>query len=304
MERLIIIFSLGLMFLFITLYILLSKEVKSISEQLNKINNIKTNAKIMIGFKNKKIENLALEINKTLEKKNSIETEYKKMDSELRVAIANMSHDLRTPLTSIIGYIQLIEDDTLSKNERKKCMDVVKKRAKSLQNLIANFYDLSRLQAKEYKLELKSLNLKNILCDILASFYNDFLNKGIEPIIEIDERVTSIIGDESSIRRVLSNLIQNMLKYGKKNIFISLKKQENFILIVFKNDAPDLTDEDASHLFERFFTVDRTRNGNSTGLGLAIAKELILKMGEEIYSQFYEGKLSIIIKFRCGQTYL
>jgi signal transduction histidine kinase len=304
MERLTIVFSVSMMFLFMTLYILLSKEAKSMSKQLNKINNIKTNSKIMISFRNKNLEKLALEINRTLEKKNNTEIKYKKMDSELRMAIANMSHDLRTPLTSIMGYIQLIEDDTLQDYEKKEYINVVKNRAKSLQILICSFYDLSRLESKEYKFELKSLNLSNILCDMLASFYNDFLSKGIEPIINIDEKASLIVADENSVRRVFSNLIQNMLKYGEKNVFISLKHELNLILIVFKNDAPNLSEEDANHLFERFFTVDRTRNGNNTGLGLAITKELIQQMGHEISSELLQGKLSITIKFRCEQTYL
>ncbi len=304
MEKLIIVFSLGSMVLFIALYILAIKETKIINKQLNKINNIKTNSKVMISFKNKNLEKLVLEINRTLEKKNNTEIKYKKMDSELRMAIANMSHDLRTPLTSIMGYIQLIEDDTLQDHERKEYINIVKKRSESLQTLICSFYDLSRLESKEYKFELKSLNLPNILCDMLASFYNDFLSKGIEPIINIDEKVSLIVADENSVRRAFSNLIQNMLKHGEKNVFISLKHEFNFILIIFENDAPNLSEEDAKHLFERFFTVDRTRNGNNTGLGLAITKELIQQMGHEISSELLQGKLSITIKFRCEQTYL
>ncbi len=298
MEILIFIFLISIMVIFITLYVLLSKEVKNIAGQLNKINGVKTNSKILLLFKNKNLEKLALEINKTLEEKKKIEIEYKKMDIELRQAISNMSHDLRTPLTSIMGYIQLIEDSSLLEEERKEYIDIVKKRAKSLQILISGFYDLSRLEAKEYKFEFKSLNLSNIICDMIASFYNDFLSRGIEPAIDIDEKSSPVVADENAIRRVFSNLIQNMLKYGEKNVFISLKQQERFVVMTFRNDAPNLSREDASHLFERFFTVDRTRNGDSTGLGLAITKELVEQMGHEIYAELLGGKLSIIVKFK------
>lgn len=300
MKILIFIFLINIMVIFITLYVLLSKEVKNIAGQLNKINGVKTNSKILLSFKNKNLEKLALEINKTLDQKKKIEIEYKKMDIELRQAISNMSHDLRTPLTSIMGYIQLIEDSSLLEEERKEYIDVVKKRAKSLQILISGFYDLSRLEAKEYKFEFKSLNLSNIICDMIASFYNDFLGRGIEPTIDIGEKSTSVVADENAIRRVFSNLIQNMLKYGEKNVFISLKQQERFVVITFRNDAPNLSREDVPHLFERFFTVDRTRNGDSTGLGLAITKELVEQMGHEIYAELLEGKLSIIVKCKAG----
>lgn len=300
MEVLIFILLLGITIIAVTLYIFMCKEVKSISCQLNKINGIKTNSKILLSFKNKNLEKLVLEINKTIEEKKKTEIEYKKIDLELRQAISNISHDLRTPLTSIMGYIQLIEDKNLSEDEKQEYVDIVKKRAKSLQTLISSFYELSRLEAKEYKFELKSLSLPNIICDMLASFYNDFLNKGIEPVIDIDQKVPLIVSDENAIRRVFSNLIQNMLKYGEKSILISLKKQEAFIIAVFKNDAPNLKEEDVSHLFERFFIGDRTRNGDSTGLGLAITKELVEQMEYKIEAEIFEGKLSIAIKFRLG----
>lgn len=298
MEVLTITILTSMIIIFVTLYVLLHKEIKSITCQLNKINSIKTNSKILLSLRDKNLEKLALEINKTLEEKRKTETEYKKIDLELRQAIANMSHDLRTPLTSIMGYIQLIEDDSLSIDEKKEYMNIVKNRTKSLQTLITSFYDLSRLDAKEYKFEFKSLNLPNILCDIIASFYNDFINKGIEPAIDIDQKAAMVIADENAVRRVFSNLIQNMIKYGEKSVFISLKQQDNFIVIVFKNDAPNLNVEDASHLFERFFTVDRTRNGNNTGLGLAISKQLLEQMGHEISSELLDGKLIITIKFK------
>lgn len=298
MEVLTITILTSMIIIFVTLYVLLRKEVKSITYQLNKINSSKANSKILLSLRDKSLEGLALEINKTLEEKRKTETEYKKIDLELRQAISNMSHDLRTPLTSIMGYIQLIEDESLPINEKKEYMDIVKNRAKSLQALITSFYELSRLEAKEYKFEFKSLSLPNILCDIIASFYNDFINKGIEPAIDIDEKAAMVIADENAVRRVFSNLIQNMIKYGEKSVFISLKQQDNFIIIVFKNDAPNLSVEDASHLFERFFTVDRTRNGNNTGLGLAISKQLLEQMGYEISAELIDGKLGITIKFK------
>lgn len=286
--------------IFVTHCILLRKEINNVTEQLSKINGNKTNSKILLSFRNKNLENLSLGINKTLEEKSKTEVIYKRMDLELRQAIANISHDLRTPLTSIIGYIQLIEDDSLEEEERKEYINIVKSRAKSLKTLISSFYDLSRLEAREYKFEFKSLSLANILCDILASFYNDFLTKGIDPVIEIENNSSLAIGDEIALRRVFSNLIGNMLKHGEKDVYISLKEQDNFIYILFKNDAIGLSEEDVSHLFDRFFTVDRTRNGKNTGLGLAITKELINQMGQEVYAEFELNKLSIIIKYKKG----
>lgn len=298
MQGLIIVFLMIITVVFATLYILLHKELKNITKQLKEINNTKTNSKILISFSNNLAKNLALEINKSLEKKSAAEAEHKRMDLEIRQSISNISHDLRTPLTSIIGYIQLMEDDSLSQNERSQYIDIIKKRAKSLQTLICSFYDLSRLEGREYKFDLKALNLYNILCDLIAVSYNDFISNEIEPIIDIDEQIPMIIADENAVRRVISNLIQNMIKYSNEFISISLKYNKDHIILNFTNDAPNLKEDDVKYLFQRFFTADRTRSGESTGLGLAIAKELVEQMGHEIFAKLSKDKLSIIIKWK------
>lgn len=297
MQQLIIIFLIIIASIFVTLYALLHKEIRNINNQLNTINKINTNSKVLLSSSNKQIKNLTLEINKTLEEKLKTDAKHKKMDLEIRQAIANISHDLRTPLTSIIGYIQLLEDNSLSENEKNQYINIIKKRSKSLQVLISSFYDLSRLEEKEYKFELQSVNLYDIMCDLIALSYNDFLSKKIEPNIDIDEQIPLIIADENAVRRILSNLIQNMIKYSNKFIFISLKNNKDHILATFTNDAPNLSEDDVSHLFQRFFTADRTRSGKSTGLGLAITKELVEQMGHEIFAELSKDNLSIIIKW-------
>ena len=284
----------------ITLLFLTKSEIKHITGNLNKINDIDTNQKVTLSFQNRSLQNLAREINKNIDKKQQTEVKYKHMDMELRQAIANISHDLRTPLTSIIGYIQLIKSDDLSKDEKNEYMDIILNRAKSLKMLIAGFFDLSRLEANEYAFELESISLSNILCELIASFYNDFTNKEIEPLIEIDESVPEIIGDENAIRRVFSNLIQNALKHGDRFISVSLKKDGNYIVTTFTNNANNLNPDDIDHLFERFFTGDRTRTGKNTGLGLAITKALVEQMGHSITANFKDNKLGIIIKWKIS----
>ncbi|MDF2674078.1 MAG: sensory transduction protein kinase [Clostridiales bacterium] len=298
MLWLIIILLIIALVVFITLYFISSREIKGINDQLELINNSQTNSKILLSFSNRKLERLAQKININLEEKQKTEIEYKRMDKELRQAIANMSHDFRTPLTSIIGYLQLIEDGKTPEEEKKQYIDIVKKRGSALQLLIESFYDMSRLEAKEYKFDLKPVNLYSIMCDLIASFYNDFKGKGIEPTLDISESVLMVIADEGGVRRILSNLIQNMLRYGDKYVLISLKQQKGRVITVFQNDAPTLSQEDLPHLFERFFTADRTRSGKSTGLGLAITKELVEQMGHNITPELIEGKLSIMIEWK------
>lgn len=298
MEKLIIIILIIVLTIFVALYFSHRKNVKGIINTLKHINSTKTNSKILISSTDNLIRSLALEINKSLEAKNSTEAEYKRMDQGLRQAIANISHDLRTPLTSIMGYIQLIEDESLPLEERKEYIDIVKKRSKALQMLIGGFYDLSRLEAKEYKFELKTINLYNLLSDIIASYYNDFIKKGIEPNIELEENIKPVIIDENAARRIFSNLIQNLLRYGKEDVSITLRQKEGYISCVFSNEALSLMQEDVKHLFDRFFTVDRSRADKSTGLGLAITKQLVEQMGHKISAKLENGRLSIEIMWK------
>lgn len=298
MEILIIIVLSVLLIAVVTLYIFLNKELGNIANRLKEINNTETNSKVLMSSSSKSLENLVVEINKSLDEKIETKAEYKKMNSDMKESIANISHDLRTPLTSIIGYMQLIEDDNLCDSEKKEYIEIVKKRAKNLQILIESFYDLSRLESEEYKFKTEYVDLSKALCDILASFYNDFLKAGIEPVIAIDKKLPKVIADENAVKRVISNLILNILRHAKKSAEISLKNHGDFIIMSFKNPAPDLKKEDCEHLFDRFFMADRTRNGNNTGLGLTIAKELVEQMGNSIYAELINGNLAIIIKWK------
>lgn len=284
-----------------TLFMMLNSEIKNVTSQLREINNTETNSKLLASETFKEFNKLCLAINENIKRKNDIEAKYKEMDLELRHAIANISHDLRTPLTSIIGYIQLIEKDNLTEEERKEYIEIVRKRSEALRMLIASFYDLSRLEAREYKFELTRINLSSIMCEIIASFYNDFLNKAIEPVLEIHENIAFINGDSNAVTRIISNLIHNMIKYAEKKVYISLKEDREFVITEFRNDAPNLTEEDAKHIFERFFTGDRTRNGSNTGLGLAITKQLVEQMGHCITGELTCGELVIEIRWRKSE---
>ena len=263
--KIVLIFIILLLIVYI---IRIKRELKSISKQIEESKgeyiNIHTNAI------NDSIEILAKNINYLYDNSQKILAKNKKIENELRQSISNISHDLRTPLTSIKGYVQLIKEDSITDKEKNDYINIVEKRVENLQNLITSFYDLSRIHGNEFKFNLKKINLKTILCDSIAMYYNNFIEKNIEPVIEIDEKIQDIISDESVVERIFSNLIGNMLKYADKNIKISLFQEENYIISKFQNLAPNLKEEDMDKLFDRFYTSDKSRSDKNTGLGLAI----------------------------------
>jgi signal transduction histidine kinase len=142
------------------------------------------------------------------------------------------------------------------------------------------------------------MNLYRLLSEIIASYYNDFVRSSIEPHIELVENIKPVIIDENAARRIFSNLMQNLLRYGKNSAAIMLSQKEGYISTVFSNEALDLKQEDVKHLFDRFFTGDRSRTDKSTGLGLAITKQLVEQMGHEIATKLENGRLSIEIRWK------
>jgi signal transduction histidine kinase len=268
-------------------------DIKYISKQI--VNSKGEYCNIRMNTLNKDIEKLVLSINDLYEINQEINMKIKQNEEKLRLSIANMSHDLRTPLTSIMGYVQLIKDKNLSAEEKVKYINIVERRTESLQSLITSFYELSRIEADEYKFDLKSIDLGNILCETIALFYNDFVDSNIEPNINIEEKISPIICDEKAVIRIFSNLINNMLKHGEKNINISLKKENSHVVTEFTNNAPNLKKEDVEHIFDRFFTADVTRSDKNTGLGLSITKALVEQLGYKIEAILVDRILNIKI---------
>lgn len=277
----------------ITIIIGYKREFRRINKQITE--NVDEYANIKTKSVDKDIENLVESINLIFDSRQKIVAEKNKNEEKIRQSISNMSHDLRTPLTSIMGYLQMIKSEKSSEADKNEYMDIVEKRTKSLQQLISSFYDLSRMEGNEYNFNYKKVNLSSILCENIAVFYNDFRNNNIEPIIEIDENVKDIISDDGAINRIFSNLIINMIKHGENFVKITLRQENDVIITEFINKATRLTQENVDKLFDRFYTVDNSRSDKNTGLGLYITRIMVEKLGHSISSKIDNGYLIIEI---------
>ena len=196
----------------------------------------------------------------------------------IRQQIANISHDLRTPLTSILGYLQLLEGDSLTVEERREYLGIVRGRAKALQSLITSFYDLSRLEGGEYPLSREKVDLYHVLSELVAEFYNDFEQSGFDMTVELAPGLPAVTADPAGVLRVFTNLIRNALEHGEGRMEIRLYQEGGQVVSRFSNETHALTAEDVPHVFDRFFTSDKMRTGRNTGLGLAIVKALAGQM--------------------------
>lgn len=294
-------------FIFIIAVILLTrlfalkKEVKKISKQLEKYNDRKTNKKIEMALFDKNMEKLGLEINKLIDLYVAENRKRIRYENEQKQAIANMSHDLRTPLTSILGYIQMAEEEDVTADERKELLSIANKRAKRLETLLKDFFELSIIESTDHHLKSEQINLRNLTIDVLISFYDRFQERNMEPTIHIPEKDVFIIADESAVTRVIENLLSNAIVHSDGNIIISLEEQGSTVKLSVRNDAYSLTDEDARLMFDRFYKADRSRSGKSTGLGLSIVKSFMEKMSGKVTGHLNEGQLIIICEWKAAE---
>ena len=295
MEGFIIGLSLTILIVLLIIFILKTKEINRLTLELKKLNRDGKIEKLRLSLPNKNIENLIIEINTLIDDKRKMENIYKEKDMELREAIANMSHDLRTPLTSIMGYVYLLNDDKLDKEERKEYLKIIEKRSLVLNDLITNFYGLSRIQADQYEIKFEPVNLELVLGEIIAAFYETLDYKFGEPEINIEEGLGPVLGDKQALNRIFTNLIENIIKHGEGEVKISLKKKNKYIVMEFSNKAEELEPKDVNRIFEKFFTKDRMRTGQNTGLGLAIVKLLVEKQGQKIEAKKVGNRLVINI---------
>ena len=244
-------------------------------------------------------EELLTAIKALLDLREQEEGDYRRQERAIRQQIANISHDLRTPLTSILGYLQLLEGEGLTTEERREYLAIVQGRAKALQSMIVSFYDLSRLEGGEYPLSRERVDLYHMLSELVAEFYNDF--EGFDMTVELREGLPSVTADPAGVLRVFTNLIRNAMEHGRSRMSILLYQEGDEVVSVFANDAPGLTPEDVEHVFDRFFTADKMRTGQSTGLGLAIVKALVERMGHTVSAELEGDLFRVVVRWQTAK---
>ena len=256
-----------------------------------------TTARLSLPCPSAGAEELLACLNELLELRQSERASYRRKVQELRQQIANVSHDLRTPLTSILGYLQLLEGEGLSPGKRVEYLSVIEGRARTLQTFIAAFYDLSRIEGGELPLERDKVDLGRALSDQLAAAYEQIEESGLVMEVDIAPDMPPVWADGGAVTRIFSNLLTNALRHGEDTLAVKLYREGNAVVSAFSNRADGLTAEDAAHVFERFYTADKMRTGQSTGLGLAIVKALAERMGHTVAARWEDGVFTVEVRW-------
>jgi len=269
---------------------LMKRSVREIEEGFHERLITGTNTLIDISCHDKDIKRLAGSINKELKKLRSERHRFIQGDKELKNAITNISHDLRTPLTAICGYLSLLSEEEKSA-EVTRYFEVIENRVEVLKGLMEELFKYSVISAEE-KLVFEEVSLNAALEESIAAYYAALKEKGIVPVISMPEEKIIRRLDKAALSRIFANLLNNALKYSDGDLEIILKNTGE---IVFTNTSGALSEVEVGRMFDRFYTVENA--GKSTGLGLSIAKKLIEDMNGTITADYYAKKLSISINF-------
>src|SRR5699024_10117703 len=236
---------------------------KDIQYMTRQVQACQTEKKIDITYYAKDVENLAIEINTYIDHVMEMKIDKKRTEDILKKTITNMSHDLRTPLTSIMGYIQLL-DKQPTVEEQQVYTQILKNRTQRLQQLLNEFFELSLIESPDYQLQIEKINMTQILWEVLMNYYDSFQEKKIEPSIHMPSHTIMVCTDQSAVVRVVENLVSNMLKYAEGTIDILFCEEETCVLFICKNKAGKMTEDDVKRIFDRFYTGDNTRMSKGT----------------------------------------
>ena len=274
----IILIILNILLVLISLkYILLKRDIRQLSQNLSNLSPADTNIQMTTTTFDKGIVELIVSINSLLEKSRAIHRKSLASELEIKQAITNISHDLRTPLTSAKGYLQIMQGD-IDNSTRERYLAVILERLEVLSLLLDTLFMYSN--ATEEIMDVQEINVSNIISDTILGFYAELTKQKFLVNINMPDIPVYCFCDEDALRRIIQNILKNVLIHGKD--FVELNIVDNTIEI--RNYAEGLEYVDFSNVFNRFYTSDTSRTAKQSGLGLAIAKKFTEKMGGRIYA--------------------
>ena len=285
MEYIIILILFTAVIFFAGKYCKLKEQMKSITRQLS----VEQTRLVTLEFVDKDLESVVLEINGLLEKIQQTIIKSDASSAALKSSIADISHDMKTPLTSVIGYLQLAKKEC--KDEKiKEIIDICLERSHYCNMLINDFFELSVLESQGCEPKLEKVDVAGILCEQILANYPIFEEKGITPHFDDSDKTVMVSADPNLLHRVVQNLISNGVKYTSGDIFFHICQEKEHVIMAVSNPVNGYIDVD--HIFDRFYTQDKSRSKGS-GIGLYICRQFIEAMGGSIRGEM-EGDCLVI----------
>jgi signal transduction histidine kinase len=263
------------------------KDLTYVYEKINSILNKKTGEKVLVNTDNESLKTLLTEINELLDYNQKVVADFTKTEISMRKMLSNISHDLKTPLTVVLGYIETMKlDDSMSNEERNILLKKVEVKAKEVLELINKFFHLAKLESGDKEIPLTRINLNELSRKNILQFYDVLNAKDFEVVIDIPNEDIYCLGNEEALTRALNNLISNGINHGGdgKVIGLRLSQDDKYVYLEIWDKGKGISEQHLSRVFERMYTLEDSRNKlyQGSGLGLTITKRLIEIMGGEI----------------------
>lgn len=271
------------------------RQVKTTCRHLAFLKKHKTNLRLGLSLPFSELNELVDGINEIIDQAREVERATQHSEDSLKETITNLSHDIRTPLTSMDGYFQLLAQSE-SEEERRHYIAIIQSRIGSLKDMLEEMFTYTKLQNNNYELSMEQIDFGKCVFDTVFSFYDDFQKKGIEPELDFQDGRMLINGNEEAVRRMLQNIIKNALDYGGSKIKLELLKEDSYTIFRCSNDVENAEEIDMSKVFVRFYKADTARTHSSTGLGLSIAKGLAERMGGTVTASMTESIFTIEVR--------
>lgn len=271
--------------------LLLNDKIKTngITEKLKEV--LKDNSRERIKFNNLSLDKKELveEINKILDKYQKISIDNKNYKEHHQKMVSNISHDIRTPLTALMGYVDLLSDNSITKEKREEYISIIRERGAALKELMEEFFQMSKLECNDVEITIEKFNISEVVRKNIIAFMNEINEKDITPKINIGDEKIFAFGDKNYTSRIIANLISNSLKYGceGKVIGIDLNEEDKWVKLSIWDKGKGIDKSELPYIFDRLYTGEKSRNRNfqGSGLGLSIVKNMVQHMKGSISVQ-------------------
>ncbi|MCG1028838.1 HAMP domain-containing histidine kinase [Virgibacillus halodenitrificans] len=278
--------------------LLLHWDIRKMTNQLEGIiENFGTNELVRTNTQSKSLKQFIKKINQLIYFYKQDQQNKEKREQELKQEITNISHDLRTPLTSMKGFSELLTDPSLTETQRKEFLAIVQKKIDNLTMMVDVFYELSQIGSMDNHMVMERQLLDQSVAETVLMFYDDFEQKQLKVHVE-EASVSSVLADQKATNRIIINIIQNALRYAKSYFTIHLMEDENFVRLRATNDVEAFNHKELSHIFDRTFTMDTSRTGGQLGLGLHIVQKLINKQGGTVTADVVNEEFIMEVCFK------
>lgn len=272
------------------------RQVKDICRQLTFLIEHDSNMLINREFDMGGIGTLSDRLNELLELRRKEKQHYQEKETLIADTYTNLSHVIRTPLTSLDGYFQLMEECE-NVEDQKRYLSIIHERIQSLNEMLEELFTFTKLKNEFYNLELTPCSINRILKKTVFSYYDDWARMEIQPDMQITEEQLYIHGNRQGLRRVIQNVIKNGLDHGEKKISIELERNQNQAVLRISNQVTYPEQINIDHVFERFYKADAARSKTSTGLGLSIARELVSRLNGQIEAKIEKEEFIVEMRF-------